>query len=167
MQTLYLLRHAKSSWREPEQPDHARPLKKKGLRHSEAMATQVAALLPAPKRVLSSDAERCRETLPPFLKVWDLNEKQVEYSRDLYLATDSQVLEILRELPDGEEPVLLVGHNPGLTDLANRLTRDDFYLENLVTCGFLQLDFDIESWSELSPGSAELKVNVKPKTLDQ
>ncbi len=167
MKTLYLLRHAKSSWSDPELPDVDRPLKGKGVAQAAAMAGQVAALLPAPGHVLCSPSARTRQTLLPFVEVWGLGAERVNSENSLYLASDRRLLDVVRALPDHEDLVMIVGHNPGLTDVANRLTPRGTFLENIPSCGLLQIDFECGSWREVKEGGGHLKFNLRPKELSR
>ncbi|MCS6932514.1 MAG: histidine phosphatase family protein [Acetobacteraceae bacterium] len=116
MRQLLLLRHAKSSWDDPRLSDHARPLNARGRRAAAAMAAAMRELGLAPDIVLVSSARRTLQTLealgplegPPLIEPMD----------DLYLAPWQRLLEVLRRVPDTARSVLLVGHNPGLHDLA-------------------------------------------------
>jgi phosphohistidine phosphatase len=113
---LLLLRHAKSSWDDPRLGDHARPLSKRGRRAAAAMRRAMAELELVPDVVLVSSARRTLETLEA-LEPWE-ESPLVEAMDALYLATAGQMLEVLRGVAETARSVLLVGHNPGLQDLA-------------------------------------------------
>jgi phosphohistidine phosphatase len=116
MRQLLLLRHAKSSWDDPRLSDHARPLNARGRRAARAMAAAMRDLGLAPDVVLVSSARRTLQTLealgplegPPLIEPMD----------DLYLAPWQRLLEVLRRVPETVRSVLLIGHNPGLHELA-------------------------------------------------
>ena len=116
MRQLLLLRHAKSSWDDPRLSDHARPLNARGRRGAQAMASAMRDLGLAPDIVLVSSARRTLQTLealapldgPPLIEPMD----------DLYLAPWQRLLDVLRQVPDTARSVLLIGHNPGLHELA-------------------------------------------------
>jgi phosphohistidine phosphatase len=118
MRQLLLLRHAKSSWDDPRLSDHARPLNTRGRRAAASMAAAMAELGLVPDIVLVSSARRTLQTLealqlegPPLVEPMD----------DLYLAPWTRLLEVLRNLPETARSVMLIGHNPGLHDLAMAL----------------------------------------------
>jgi phosphohistidine phosphatase len=165
MKQLYLLRHAKSAWDDDSLPDHERTLSPRGQRHAPLMAAHLAEHVPAPDHIYCSDAVRTLETLRPVAKAWKLAAKKTTVTPDLYLATEKKLLHFLRALPDTLDRVLLLGHNPGLTDLVNRLTPKGEYLKNIPSGGFVALDLDIVGWADLTERSASLKARLKPRDL--
>ena len=116
MRQLLLLRHAKSSWDDPSLPDHARPLNARGRRAAQAMAAAMRDLGLSPDVVLVSSARRTLQTLEAVSPFPD--SPLVEPMDDLYLAPWPRLLEILRRAPETARSVMLIGHNPGLQDLA-------------------------------------------------
>jgi phosphohistidine phosphatase len=116
MRQLILLRHAKSSWDDPSLPDHARPLNARGRRAAEAMAAAMRDLGLAPDVVLVSSARRTLQTLEAISPFPD--SPLVEPMDDLYLAPWPRLLDALRQAPETARSVMLIGHNPGLHDLA-------------------------------------------------
>jgi phosphohistidine phosphatase len=118
MGTLYLLRHAKSSWDDPALADHDRPLAPRGRRNASALAEHVRREAITPALVLCSTAVRARETLAVVLPAIDV-EAEIRLEDGLYGASADDVLARLRSVT--AESVLVVGHNPTLEDLAARL----------------------------------------------
>jgi phosphohistidine phosphatase len=118
---LYLLRHAKSSWKHPELGDHERPLAGRGRRAAEAIARHLDEHGIAPELVLCSTARRARETFERIEPA--LGAATVRYERQLYGATADVLLERLRTLPDEIAAVMLLGHNPAIEQLALELAR--------------------------------------------
>lgn len=116
MRQLLLLRHAKSSWDDPSLADHARPLNARGRRAAEAMAGAMRDLGLAPDVVFVSSARRTLQTLEAISPFADT--PLVEPMDDLYLAPWARMLEVVRAAPETARSVLLIGHNPGLQDLA-------------------------------------------------
>ncbi|MBW8270474.1 SixA phosphatase family protein [Caldovatus aquaticus] len=116
MRQLLLLRHAKSSWDDPRLPDHARPLNARGRRGAAAMARAMRDLGLAPEVVLVSSARRTLQTLEALAPLPD--SPIVEPMDALYLATPQVLLATLRRVPETARSVLLIGHNPGLHELA-------------------------------------------------
>lgn len=167
MKTLYLLRHAESSWKEDGGKDLNRPLSEKGNIQADQVSDHLSSLIPPPQRVLSSPALRTRQTLDYFLEVWPLKAPDVLLDPELYLAGSDRLFAALRELRVKKEIVMIVGHNPGLTDFARSLLPGDGDpLPSLPTCAFLQIDFDIPDWKSLTPHSGNLKLNLRPKQLE-
>jgi phosphohistidine phosphatase len=124
MGTLYLLRHAKSSWDDPALDDHERPLSARGWRNAAALAEHVRAERIAAALVLCSTARRARETLAAMVPALD-GELVIRIENDLYAASSSSLLTRLRAVPDAAGPVLLIGHNPGLEGLVLLLAGDE------------------------------------------
>ena len=117
MKRLYLLRHAKSSWDDPTLADHDRPLAPRGRRAAKVIAEHLGREGIAPELVLCSPSRRTRQTLtriaPGLGKSAD-----VQIKPELYAASAADLLEVLHEVPDEVESVMLIGHNPGIQDLA-------------------------------------------------
>jgi len=118
--TLYLLRHAKSSWAQPQLDDHERPLNGRGRRAATLMAEHIASLPVRPALILCSSALRTRETLAALLDALGdgARHPKVEIERGLYLAQPEALLLRLREAPEECAALLLIGHNPGMHQFA-------------------------------------------------
>jgi phosphohistidine phosphatase len=167
MKRLYLLRHAKSSWDDPTLADHDRPLAPRGRRAAKVMAKHLGRKGIAPELVLCSPSRRTRQTLtriaPSMGKSAD-----VQFEPGLYAASAPVLLEVLHEVPDEVESVMLIGHNPGIQDLALSLARAGSksarVRSKFPTAALATLEHN-GSWRELAPGSAELVSFVKPKEL--
>lgn len=145
MKTLTLFRHAKSSWSDPSLPDRERPLSGRGERDVPAMAARMAARGEHPDLILTSHATRALATAQVVAATLGLDASRIAVERRLYLASPDTVLEVLAEQDDRSAHVVVVGHNPGLTELSNRLlpTLD---LDNLPTCGVVTLSIDTPAW---------------------
>lgn len=149
---LLLIRHAKSDWGNPALPDHERPLNARGRRDAPRMGAWIAAQGLVPGEVLCSDAARTRETLDLMLPAWAMP-PQVEHRRELYHATPEAMLAVLEEAE--AESVALVGHNPGIGDLAARLARhapDHHRWGDYPTCAVAAFRFEAGSWPEIRRG---------------
>ena len=168
MKRLYLLRHAKSSWDDSSLPDHDRPLAGRGRRASKAIARHLREEDIKPDLVLCSSARRARETLDRLEKALGASTVQVE--DDLYAASASQLLDRVRRVPDGVESVMLIGHNPGLQELALGLARASATADELAakypTAALATLEFSASSWRELDNGAADLVALVRPRDLE-
>ena len=170
MRTLYLLRHAKSSWTDPGLDDHDRPLNVRGLDACERLVPFLRREGVAPDFVLCSTALRARSTLHgvfPALPV----PLTVRYDPAAYLAAPEKLLALLRALPPGIERPMLVGHNPGLEEFAGLLAGsgpDDQLArmrEKFPTGGLACLSFDIAAWDALTPGCGRLNLFAVPRLL--
>jgi phosphohistidine phosphatase len=164
---LFVLRHAKSSWDDPGLDDHERPLASRGRRAVEAIASYASAHEIKPELVLCSSSRRTRETLDGIAVG---GEHQIE--RSLYAASTDEILDRLRQLPDGVGTAMLIGHNPAVQMLVLRLTNHDGtgavdpereeVKRKFPTGALATLAFDCE-WSELAPGCARLEEFTFPK----
>jgi phosphohistidine phosphatase len=161
---LHLLRHAKSSWDEPDLPDHERPLAPRGERAAGKIAEHVHREGIAPELVLCSTALRARQTLAALLPALP-GEAEIRLEDGLYGAGASQVLERVREVDESVGSVLVVGHNPTLHELAVALTGRDDALERFPTGALATVAFRAP-WARLADGGAELEGFVVPRELD-
>ena len=171
MRHLMLLRHAKSSWDDPALSDHARPLNARGRRAAAAMARALREDGLRPDLVLVSSARRTLQTLEALGLAPG---PQVEPTDELYLAPWTTMLEVVNRAPDSAGTVLLIGHNPGLHDLALNLlpveSLDAPPGDRLGTgypTGMLA-EFTVEGpWSALRAGSARLRRLLAPDDLPE
>jgi phosphohistidine phosphatase len=166
VRTLYLLRHAKSSWDDAALADRDRPLAPRGQKAAKLMAEHLRRDGIAPGLVLCSVARRTRETLEAIEPA--LGGPEIEVERDLYGASAGELLERLQAVPDGVESVMLIGHNPSIQTLALNLAGrgDDLDAIGLKypTGALATLTFE-GSWQELDRGGAELAGFVRPRDL--
>jgi phosphohistidine phosphatase len=169
MKRLYLLRHAKSSWDDPTLADHDRPLAPRGRRAAKVMAEHLRRKGIAPELVLCSPARRTRQTLKRLAPGLG-KDADVQIEPKLYAAPARDLLEVLHEVPDEVESVMLIGHNPGIQDLALSLASAGSEVprlrSNFPTAALATLEFD-GGWRELAPGSAALVSFLKPKELSR
>lgn len=146
MKTLYLMRHAKSSWKDEQLADHERPLKKRGRKDAGAMGKLLKSKKRTPGSIYSSTAERARETAKIMAEKSEFG-GEVYYVKNLYLAEPDALLAVLHQVADEIDAVLLVGHNPGLEALTQVLGGK---IVALPTAAVAHLSLPIEKWSEIS-----------------
>ena len=167
MRRLRILRHAKSSWADDSLPDHDRPLAPRGRRAASRIAEWVAEHDVRPALVCCSTATRARQTLDRVLPV--LGDARVRLEPRLYAATRDELVAYLRDLPEVEE-VMLVGHNPGLQELALLLASPsderDRIDEKLPTGALVTLELDVDGWGETVPGCGRVSSLVLPRELE-
>ena len=169
MGTLLLLRHAKSGWDDPSLEDFDRPLSQRGRRAAQRLAGHVADRGIIPGLVLCSPARRTRETLEPILAGLR-PAPPVRLERNLYLASADAILERIRAVTETAACLLVIGHNPGLHELASALAgAGDARLrarlaDKLPTGGLITLTLDAP-WSKLVPGAGRLVAFVTPRDL--
>jgi phosphohistidine phosphatase len=154
---LYLLRHAKSSWKQTELADRDRPLAGRGRRAAKAIRRHLREQAIDPDLVLCSPARRTRETLERIEP--SLGRGAVKVEPELYGASADELLERLRAVPDDVESVLLIGHNPGIADLTHHLCGFD---EKFPTAALATLE--LPAWPTLD--RAELVDFTRPRDLE-
>jgi phosphohistidine phosphatase len=159
---VFLVRHAKSSWAEHGLDDHARPLADRGIADTARMFARLRESGIAPATIVSSDAERALKTAARLRQSLGLDTSNLQLDPDLYHASAERILEIVRRNDDAVASTAFVGHNPGLTDAANRLA-DDLTLDNLPTCGIAGIAFDAGRWRDIDFGAGRLVYFDYPK----
>jgi phosphohistidine phosphatase len=163
---LLLIRHAKSSWDDPALSDHDRPLAPRGTRAAQRLRAHLEGSDLRPDLVLSSSSRRTRETLELLAPAFGTAERSIEDG--LYGADGTELLERLRGVPDDVSTVALIGHNPGIQDLASELAgagKDlDRIREKFATGALAVLGIDA-AWRDLATGSARLLSYVSPREL--
>lgn len=169
MRQLLLLRHAKSSWDDPGLSDHSRPLNQRGRLAATAMRQAMLGLALAPDVVLVSSSRRTLQTLEA-LEPWE-DTPIVEPMDALYLATAPQMLQVLNKVAETARSVLLIGHNPGMHELALQLTgsaRDPADARRLAE-GYptsALAEFTVAGpWRTLAPGGGRLHRFLAPRDL--
>ncbi len=163
MKRLVLLRHAKSSWSEDGLPDSERPLSGRGERDAPRMGARLRDRDIRPDLVLSSHALRARRTAALIARTLDYPEDGLRLDARLYLATPLEILAVVAEQADAVDCLLVVGHNPGLTELTNLLL-PDLDLANLPTAGTVVVDCATGRWAEIRDAQRELVSYDYPKS---
>jgi len=168
VRTLHLLRHAKSSWDDAGLADHDRPLAPRGIRAATRMAEHLRDEDVRPDLVLCSSAVRARQTLDHVRPA--LGDALVKIEPRIYEASAGDILELLRGLAEPIRSVMVVGHNPGLQDLAAHLaaggSRLDELTEKYPTGALATLVFAADSWASVGAHQAELSGYAVPRELD-
>jgi len=154
MKTLYLLRHAKSSWDNPDWKDFERPLADRGIRDLPVMAARFKSRNGRLDSIICSPAVRTKTTAKMFAKEIDFPSEEIGSNPELYFAGSTMFLKAASLLDDECEAAMLVGHNPAITEFVNEMANSD--IDNIPTCGLVQLNVPIEVWSEIEFSSAEL-----------
>lgn len=173
MKRLTLLRHAKSSSGGSDRPDVARPLSERGERDALIMGERLRAYRARPSLIVTSHALRAKTTAKIVARSLGYPEEFLHVERALYLAASEHVLAFVEAQDDRFGDVLVVGHNPGLTDLANRLL-PDLPVDNLPTGATVAIDFETDRWAGLDgveralvfydfPGNSEPIVVTEPR----
>lgn len=160
MVRLLLIRHAKSSWQQPQLSDQQRPLNKRGRRDAPVMAEWLQQQQESLDVIYSSTAVRAislAESIAAQLGI------RVCPAESLYTFSARELLAELQSLPDAERCVAVVAHNPALTELLNELASES--ISNVPTAAIAALDCDIDRWQQLSENRCTLDYLTGPKDL--
>src|ERR1700741_75566 len=162
MKTLFLLRHAKSSWKDETLPDFERPLNRRGKRTAETIGRYFKTSAIVPELILCSPAERTRETLNLVLKAarWTA---EVRYDQRIYEASAQRLVEVVSQIENDRKVAMLVGHNPGLEDLLLLLTGNT---EVMPTGAIAKLLLKTPKWETAIDKRATLDWIVRPRDLE-
>jgi phosphohistidine phosphatase len=163
MKILYLVRHAKSSWKFPELSDHDRPLNKRGKRDAPDMANRLKSKGVLPDTLISSTANRAYTTAQNIAKGIGFSAAEIIPNSDLFHAESSEIIEVIQGINNTHESAMIFGHNPGFTTTANRLI--NLGIDNIPTCGVLVISFAVDSWSEIDSNKGELVFYDYPKKV--
>jgi phosphohistidine phosphatase len=164
MKRLTLVRHSKSDWSLPGQQDWDRALNKRGQRDAPEMARRLRARKLKPDAILSSPAVRALATATIMARELKIAPSIVRQDERLYLAGPADMLTVIRELGGNARHLMVFGHNPGITEFANRLSAGD-RIDNMPTSAVFTATFAIDDWSELDWGSGRDAQFDYPKNL--
>lgn len=163
MPTLLLMRHAKSGWDDPSLADHDRPLNARGRKAAPRMGELLVELGLVPDLVVTSTARRALDTAHAVVTSTGYSGR-IEVTRRLYLAEPPTFFEVLAELEPSHERVLVVGHNPGISELASLLTGEAL---ELSTAAIARIELPTKSIAALDARSRGKLVDLfRPKELD-
>ena len=146
MRTLILIRHGKSSWAEPAGPDRERELDARGQRDAPAMGRRLAKRGVKPDLIISSPARRALSTARLIAAELNARHRRITVDERLYAATPLDLLAVVQGLDAHLHCVMLIGHNPGLSEFAHALSDE---VAELPTCGVAAMEFDVKSWPEI------------------
>lgn len=161
MRTLLLLRHAKSSWKEPNLEDFARPLNDRGRKAAKAVGKHLAEQKAEIDLVISSPAVRARQTIELVLKAARIS-PALRFDQRIYEASPTRLLEIISEIEDEPKSVLLVGHNPGMEELLRLLTDQELHMP---TAALASISLNIKKWEKVVASNGVLDSFTKAKDL--
>jgi len=161
MKTIYFVRHAKSSWDHPTLRDIERPLEPRGLRDAPFMAKVLKSKGVEPDLLLSSPATRAYSTALYFADAFEIERGDVQLEPRIYEAFSEDILDIIEKLPAEADTVLLFGHNPTFTNIANRFSKKQ--IDNVPTCGIFKVEAKVNSWKDFKAPLAVLTEFHFPK----
>lgn len=148
MKRLTLLRHAKTEAAHSGQDDWDRKLEPRGQKDAPEMARRLRERKLKPERIITSPAARALATANIFARELHVAATKLVEDERLYLASPKVILEVIRELGGNDDHLMIVGHNPGLTEFADRICAERG-IDNMPTCAIYTLELDLKEWSEL------------------
>ena len=164
MKRLLLVRHAKSSWDDHSLEDFERPLNKRGKKDAPRMGSHLKSKREAaPGLVICSTAKRACETAELLLGPLGYDPNEVVYNREIYDGEADDVLGLIQGVDDVHDQVLLIGHNPDISDLAGMLSGEQ--VQSLPTCAVFCLDFDVSAWQDVVAGAGKKVFLDVPKEI--
>lgn len=165
MKALYLVRHAKSSWDSPSLDDFSRPLNKRGQRDIPRMAKRLKEKEPVLDLIISSPANRALTTAQGMADILQYDKSLIRQEPKLYHASPEIIFDAVKKLSDKSDTIMLVGHNPGLTEFVNELATQS--IVNIPTCGIAAIELPATEWKAIQWQSGKLLFFNYPKaTVD-
>jgi phosphohistidine phosphatase len=162
MKTIYLVRHAKSSWKYPSLDDFERPLNKRGRKNAPFMGKILKKLKVTPDLLISSPANRAAMTARIIAAAINYPLEKIVYSEAIYeFSEDALIRVIKKKIDDSVNASMVVGHNPAINGLANFI--GDQPISNIPTCGVYCVELNISSWSKIHEHCGKLKFFEFPK----
>lgn len=163
MKQLIIVRHAKSSWDNPEWTDFGRPLNKRGLKDAPIMAEIIKDMKIKPDIIISSPANRAITTAKIYAEILGLKSKNIIEDRSIYEMGTRYIINLVKSLSDDISTVMIFGHNPDITSLSTYFSGE--YFDNVPTCGTVGIEFDIEKWEQVELENGKLIFFEYPKKI--
>ena len=163
MKKLYIVRHAKTSWK-PGVEDFDRTLKKKGKLKAPFMAEKLMSRGAKIEKIIASSANRTTKTAELFAEKIGIETSEITFTKELYLASPKTIIQLIHSVPDEINELMIVAHNPGVTQTVNFLASEHF--ENIPTSGISCILFDVESWEEIK-NNGTLGFFIYPKMFNK
>jgi len=163
LKTLFIIRHAKSSWDSADISDIDRPLNDRGRRDAPVMAARLIKAGANIDRFVSSPAKRARQTAELFIHAFGRKEKEIKFIEDLYHASLPTFKDVVAALDDKDDAVALFSHNPGITAFVNILS--SVRLDNMPTCAVFAVKSPATHWSEFLSASPQFWFFDYPKAV--
>lgn len=161
MKKIYLIRHAKSSWKDETLEDFERPLNKRGKRDVEFMGKRLKSFDIFPDVIISSSAKRAEKTAKALAEEIEYSKKKIVFTKGLYECSFESYLSLIHSLDDSFSDVFILGHNPSITEAGERLS--GAILTNIPTCAIVCLSFDVEHFSDIAEESGAILFFDYPK----
>ncbi len=163
MKTLYLIRHAKSSWNDSDLDDHQRPLLEKGIKKTEKIVEFLKNRNTSPCTIISSQTVRAVETAKIIARGLKYPENEILTDSKLYFDGTDGINEVVYAIPDEKKSALIIGHNPYLTQFTNRFLARK--IESMPTSGVVCIDFNTNNWHQISIAEKKTRFIIYPNDL--
>ena len=160
MKSIFLNRHAKSAWDNPSLRDFDRPLNDRGKTDAPRMAKKFVQREKSIDLIVSSPAKRAFSTAKKFAKALGIKKKEITKDKRIYEASIPQLLQVINELDDSKNRVMIFGHNTTFSEMVGYLCGHNVFM---ATCAVVRIDFDIDSWEEVSQGNGQFMYLDFPK----
>lgn len=160
MKKLILIRHAKSNWDSPS-IDKMRPLANRGVEDAHLVSSNISNYLPKKSIIWCSTAKRTKDTATIFLQNMIYPLESIIYKEELYTFDECELTKVIKTCNNSYDCVIIFGHNGAITDFVNKF--GDTFIENVSTSGFVSMDFDTDTWENISKGHT--KKVVFPRDL--
>lgn len=161
MKNLILVRHAKSTWDNPEWTDFERQLNIRGNRDAATMSQLIASKGIKPDLLISSPAKRTTETSYYFCDALSYEKKHIRFDLGIYERGSKYIINLLSGISSNVHCIMLVGHNPDITSLASYFSGE--YFDNIPTCGIVSIQFTFDSWNNIVSNNGQLVFFEFPK----
>ncbi|MDX1808267.1 MAG: histidine phosphatase family protein [Sulfurospirillaceae bacterium] len=161
MKKIYLIRHAKSSWKNANISDFDRPLNKRGKEDIKFMSKRLKFFRIMPDIIISSPAKRAKKTTEGIASIIGYDESKIVYQPALYESSFETYMDLITNIDDSYNSVFLVAHNPTLTEAGEMLS--GAILTNIPTCSIVCIEFDINSFEDIKEGSGKILFFDYPK----
>ena len=161
MKSLIIVRHCKSSWKDPSLSDFDRPLNKRGNIDGELMSNYLREKEKKIDKLILSTSIRTRLTSKYFIEKIHFN--SISYLDELYHASYSEIIKIISKIENNFNNIMVIGHNPGLTELINHFT--DMRIYNIPTSGIIKVEFEEDKWSKITENKGKIVYKKFPKEL--
>lgn len=165
MKTIYIVRHAKSSWENPLLPDEQRPLEEKGIKKTGKITGFLRTKEVKVNCMVSSHAVRALETAKILAKALQYPLGDIRIDPRIYSADGDGVFNLFCDLPEKAESVMIVGHNPALTDFVNHFLEPR--IDNLPTSGVVSISFETDRWEDVAIAGYKVNFIIFPKIIGQ
>jgi len=154
MKTLYIVRHAKSSWEYEGVKDIDRPLKERGINDAYLISNVLQKKISTPDVFIASCANRALHTGMIFCYTFNFPLANLRISKSLFNFSDGYLIKTVKALDDGFDSAIIFSHDHGISDFVNKF--GSIHLDNVPTCGVIGIKFDTNHWKDIKSGKTFL-----------